>query len=86
MTIIVENLKRAIEELKRQSFEVTGTDLSHAEWRETFLRPKFGFGTLLQLVDTTIKWDAPLSGIKEKNVLAGRVIWEDGLFQLRSNN
>ena len=28
MTIIVENLERAIEELKRQSFEVTGTDCS----------------------------------------------------------
>jgi len=86
MTIIVENLEKAIKEFQEQGFEVVGTDLSQAEWRETFLRPKFGFGTLLQVVDTIINWDIPLSGIKEEDVLAGRVIWQNGLFHLRGDD
>jgi methylmalonyl-CoA/ethylmalonyl-CoA epimerase len=45
---------------------------------KAFVRPRSGLGTLLQLADTTVRWDEPpASGITLDDVLAGRVVFTD---------
>lgn len=77
LTFIVSDLPEALEVFRSQGFETVGTDLSAPTWRETFLRPRSAFGVLLQVVDTTLRWDIPVEGIRLEDVLAGRVRWQE---------
>lgn len=84
LTIFVEDVERAIRELEAKGFEVVDTDLSSTRWRETFVRPRSGFGTLIQVVDTDYdRWNEPFPGITLADVLAGRVVWRDNRPQPR---
>jgi methylmalonyl-CoA/ethylmalonyl-CoA epimerase len=47
------------------------------------LPPQFTFGTLLQLVDSTLRWDVPTTEYTVEDVLAGDVVWLDYLACLR---
>lgn len=73
LTIYVDSLDDAIAELEAGGYEVVDTSEVIPGWRETYLRPRSAFGTLLQLVET----DGPPAGLFEEitleQVLAGRV-------------
>ncbi len=73
-TLLFDDIEEAIPELHERGFETVDTDLSDPAWRETFVRPSQGFGTLLQLADSTIDWMAT-SPFPLEDVLDGKVIW-----------
>lgn len=76
MTLLFADVEVAVERLTAQGYELVDTDLSRPQWRETFVRPRSGCGTLLQLVDSTERWDAPTtSGTTLADVLAGDVVF-----------
>ncbi len=85
LTLIVSDLEAALEHFRARGLEIAGTDLSSPTWREAFLRPKSAFGVLLQVVDTTLRWDQPIEGITLEDVLRGRVQWRDNRPALRSH-
>jgi methylmalonyl-CoA/ethylmalonyl-CoA epimerase len=84
MTLLVDNLDAAIEDIAATGREVVGTHAEHAAWSETYVRPRSSFGALLQIVETDRDWNAPAAGITLEDVLAGRVLWTDEAFVLRS--
>jgi methylmalonyl-CoA/ethylmalonyl-CoA epimerase len=77
MTIYVEDLDESIASLEGAGFEVVDTAELLAGWRETYVRPRSGFGTLLQIVET----EGPPSGLFDDitldQVLAGDVTREN---------
>jgi methylmalonyl-CoA/ethylmalonyl-CoA epimerase len=84
LTMLVADLDEAIAQVEGAGFETTGTDRSRPWWQETYIRPRSGFGALIQLVETTERWDRPVEGLTVEDVLAGRAIWSDGRAHLRS--
>jgi methylmalonyl-CoA/ethylmalonyl-CoA epimerase len=84
LTFIVKDINVALEALSSAGIETTGSDLLHPVWQETYIRPSAGFGTLIQLVQSTERWSEPYPGITQEMVLEGRVDWdESGLPVLR---
>lgn len=78
LTLLVADVEVAVARLNGLGYEVVDVDLSSPHWREAFVRPRSGCGTLLQLADTTQRWDTPAaSGITLDDVLAGRVVFTD---------
>ena len=63
--------------------ETVGTNLVSPHWRESFLDPQLTFGTLLQLVDSTRRWDVATTAYTIDDVLDGRVVWKDYVDCLR---
>jgi methylmalonyl-CoA/ethylmalonyl-CoA epimerase len=84
VTMLVRDLDEAIDEIESAGFEITGTDRSRPWWQETYIRPRSGFGALIQIVETNERWDRPVEGLELDDVLAGRAIWSDGRAHLRS--
>lgn len=83
MTIFVEDLFEAIASLEAEGYEVVDTDPSSLPWQETYVRPRSGFGTLLQIVQTDRAWDEPFEGITLEAILNGDVQWRDNIPTLR---
>jgi len=83
LTMLVSDLDEAIAELEGAGFETTGIDRSRSWWMETYIRPRSGFGALIQLVETDERWDRPAEGLSIEDVLGGRAIWADGRARLR---
>lgn len=78
LTLLVEDVEVAVARLTGLDYEVVDVDLGSTYWREAFVRPRSAFGTLLQLADTTIRWDEhAASGITLDDVLAGRVVFTE---------
>ncbi|MEJ2885033.1 VOC family protein [Actinomycetospora aeridis] len=78
LTLIVEDVEVAVARLTGLGYDVVDVDLTSPHWREAFVRPRSAFGTLLQLADSTARWDTPAaSGITLDDVLAGRVVFTD---------
>jgi methylmalonyl-CoA/ethylmalonyl-CoA epimerase len=75
VTMIVADVVVAADRLLAAGYETVDLDLSDPEWRETYLRPRHGFGVLIQLADTTKDWSRPDAGYGLEDVLAGRVTW-----------
>jgi len=82
-TLLVGDVEQAIEELTDNGFEVVDTNLAAPKWRETYIRPSSGFGTLIQVADTTKAWTEPTTAYTLEDVLAGRVVWRDQEPRLR---
>lgn len=76
VTMFFDDIEKLAVNLSEAGFEVTDTDLSDERWRETYIRPRSGFGALFQMVDTTKSWSEPDPNVTEADVLAGRVKWE----------
>lgn len=77
LTLLFADVGVAIARLQEHGYELVDIDLTRPQWREAYLRPRHGFGTLLQLVDSTLEWNDPAStGITLDDVLAGRVVWD----------
>lgn len=77
MTLFVEDVLQAVEQAEAEGFETVDLDASHPAWREAYIRPRSGFGTLLQLVQTDRRWDVGKPGMTAADVLAGRIVWWD---------
>ncbi len=83
MTLFVDDVEQAAAELEGAGHEVVDTDLSNPYWRETYVRPKSAFGTLLQIAETDVSWDEPFEGVTLEAVLTGRAVTVDRGFALR---
>jgi methylmalonyl-CoA/ethylmalonyl-CoA epimerase len=75
MTLFVDDIYEAARELTEKGYEVVDLDDSDPEWREVYIRPKSGFGTLIQLTDTPLDWQQPRGDCTLEDVLAGRQVW-----------
>lgn len=84
LTVFVHDLPATLDALDAQGFEVVDTELSNPKWRVTYVRPRSGFGTLLQIAQTTVTWHEPVPGVTLEAVLAGDVVWHDERPALRS--
>jgi methylmalonyl-CoA/ethylmalonyl-CoA epimerase len=83
MTVFVEDLFEAISTLEAAGYEVVDTNAGSPPWRETYLRPRSGFGTLIQIVQTDRSWNEPFDGITVEAILNGDVQWKDDIPTLR---
>lgn len=78
ITMIFADVEVAVARLTASGYEIVDVDLANPAWREAFVRPRSGCGTLLQLADSTARWDRPTdAGITLDDVLAGRVVFTD---------
>ncbi|MDX6413411.1 MAG: methylmalonyl-CoA/ethylmalonyl-CoA epimerase [Gaiellaceae bacterium] len=84
MTIIVADVREAVVALEAAGYETVDPRFETPLWQEVFVRPKHGFGTLIQIVQTDRRWDQPFEGITLERVLAGDVVWIDDLPELRT--
>ncbi|MEV5848569.1 VOC family protein [Streptomyces sp. NPDC051985] len=75
MTLQVPEIHAAVEELTAHGYEVVDLNDEDAEWREVYIRPSSGFGTLIQLVETSKDWNARPGGFTAQHVLDGEVVW-----------
>lgn len=75
MTVFVPDVRTAVREAEATGFETVDLDVSHRAWGEVYIRPRSGFGTLIQLVQTDRQWDVGRPGMTAADVLAGRVVW-----------
>jgi methylmalonyl-CoA/ethylmalonyl-CoA epimerase len=84
LTFMVDDVATTEHYLHARGLPTTGTDISSANWSETFLRPAATFGALLQFVSSKLRWDLPNDAISLDDVLAGNVIWRDYVACVRS--
>jgi methylmalonyl-CoA/ethylmalonyl-CoA epimerase len=75
MTTFFPDIEQVIPDLEGRGFEVVDSDFNDPTWRETYIRPSRGFGTLLQIVDTTADWHTPRPDMTTEDVLSGRLVW-----------
>lgn len=83
LTFVVDDLLETIDGLEWAGHTTTGTLLDSPHWRETFIRPRETFGTLVQFVDTDRRWDVPATQYTLEDVVAGKVVWRDFVACLR---
>lgn len=76
MTVLVDDIEAAMAAIEAAGFQLTGTDTSDPSWRTTYIRPRSGFGMLLQVVETPHDWDQPAPGVTLAGVLEGRFVWQ----------
>ncbi|WP_196073130.1 VOC family protein [Nakamurella alba] len=76
MTLLVPDVEQAAAELTGLGYEVVDPNLTDPEWREVYIRPRSGFGTLIQLAETVHDWNRPRGTETLEDVLAGRVHWD----------
>ena len=61
--------------LRDRGFETTDLDLHDPRWRETYIRPRSAFGTLVQISDSTVDLSAGGDTVTPEQVIAGEVLW-----------
>lgn len=83
LTILVDSAEETEAALAADGFETTDTDVSNPGWMETYLRPKSGFGTLIQFAQTNVSWDVSVPGVTLEAVVEGRVESVPDGFELR---
>ncbi|MGH9245417.1 MAG: VOC family protein [Acidimicrobiales bacterium] len=77
ITFFVDDVADAERALNEAGFETVDTDLRDPDWRETYLRPRSGFGTLIQLADTARDgWTEPTDAYTVGDVIEGRILWD----------
>ncbi len=75
VTMLVDDVVELDGELNAAGFDTTDLDLHDPNWRETYIRPRSGFGALVQLTDSPLDWSTPQPHITPAQVLAGEVLW-----------
>ncbi len=76
LTVIVENIEVAIKSLLAADFELIDTDTGNPRWRATYVRPRSGFGVLLQIVESPIDWSQPIEDVTLDRIVNGELTWE----------
>ena len=77
-TFFVDDVPTAVAAVEAAGFEVVDTSLTRPSWHETFVRPSSGFGTLIQLAASDLRWSEPIrDDLQAEDVIAGRVVWQD---------
>lgn len=84
LTFMVDDVATTEQYLHTRGLPTTGTDVSSANWSETFIRPAATFGALLQFVSSELRWDLPNDSVSLGDVLAGDVVWHDYVACVRS--
>jgi methylmalonyl-CoA/ethylmalonyl-CoA epimerase len=54
MTFIVADVRRAVERARSAGLRVVDEDYREPRWQEAFISPRSGFGTIIQLAQTTL--------------------------------
>lgn len=76
LTVMVKDIEAAIVELEEAGFELVDTDIeSDPLWRATYVRPRSGFGILLQVVETPIDWSKRMDHVTLERVVSGELTW-----------
>ena len=84
ITFFVDDVAEAERVLHAAGYETVDTHLEDPGWRETYLRPRSGFGALIQLADTNKEsWTEPTTDYTLEDVLSGDVVWVDGATSAR---
>lgn len=73
LTAWVADVGAAAATLDWAGYGTVDTSTGRASWQETFVRPSFAFGTLVQLVRAAVPWTQPLVGVTVHDILDGRV-------------
>ena len=76
-TIFVADVREAVAELESRGFETVDFDASQDTWQEVFVRPRGGFGALLQIVTSVSEWSDAVPGLTREGILAGEWRWVD---------
>ena len=84
MTTFFDDLEALIPRLEAAGFDTVDPDFSDPTWYEVFVRPRSGFGALLQLTQTSVDWQVPHTHITFADVAAGRVRWNNSETELKS--
>lgn len=83
LTVMVRDIEAAITELLQAGFELVDTDLdSDPTWRATYVRPRSGFGILLQVVETPIDWSRPMPDVTLERIVTGQLTWVGQVSQI----
>lgn len=77
LTCYVDDVAVAVAAAEAAGFETVDTDLSRPHWRETFVRPRSAFGTLIQLAAPD-PGPTLVEGMTLEDILEGRVVWHRG--------
>lgn len=75
VTFLTENIVDQERDLRACGYRTTGTSLDDPNWRETYLGPSQGLGTILQFADTDLDWHTPWPDVELGDVLNGMVTW-----------
>jgi methylmalonyl-CoA/ethylmalonyl-CoA epimerase len=75
LTFFVHDVAATAAALVAAGYEVVDTDLSRPWWQETFVRPRSGFGALLQLATPDPPQGPHRAGITVDDILEGRLVW-----------
>ena len=75
LTFFVHDVAEVAARLEAAGYEVVDTDQSRPYWHETFLRPRSGFGALLQLATPDPPGGPFRADITVEDILAGRLVW-----------
>ncbi len=75
LTVRVDDVVDTDATLRDRGFETTDLDLHDPRWRETYIRPRSAFGTLVQISDSTVDLSAGGDPVTPEQVIAGEVLW-----------
>lgn len=84
VALFVDDLDAAVDRLEGEGYEVVDVEAERPDWHEAFVRPRSGFGTLLQIVQTTRDWATYTTDLGLEQVLAGEVVWVESSPRLKS--
>ncbi len=76
LTFLSEDVVATEARLTACGYRTTGTKLDDPHWRETYLGPSQGLGTVLQLADSDLDWHTPWTGVGLEDVLGGLMTWD----------
>jgi methylmalonyl-CoA/ethylmalonyl-CoA epimerase len=83
LTVFVADLRDAIDALEGRGFEVVDTNFD-PPWRETYIRPRSAFGTLIQVVEVDETYDPGGAEPTLGDAVAGRSVWVNARPALRT--
>lgn len=75
VALFVDDLDAAVTRLEADGYEVVDVETARPDWHEAFVRPRSGFGTLLQIVQTNRDWANYTTDLDLEQVLSGEVVW-----------
>jgi methylmalonyl-CoA/ethylmalonyl-CoA epimerase len=78
ITFVTEDVVALESRVLECGWKTTDSDFTEPHWRETYIGPRQGLGTILQLADTNLDWAAFDPDHTFADVLAGTREWQEG--------